>query len=79
MIYTSISYGSLHRIKKNELKLHAYKLQLVRGLKTEDHGKRLTFCQWFSERNDVSNSFIDSVIFSDEVSLHFSGRVKQAK
>ena len=74
---TCISYGNLHSIMKDELKLHEYKPHQVHELETEDHGKRLTFCQWFSERNDVSNSLIDSVIFSDEASFHLWGRVNR--
>ena len=60
-----------------DLKMHAYKIQLTQKLKSADHGKSSRFAQWVLARQAKDENFRKRIIFSDEVHFHLSGYVNK--
>ncbi|KAL4125925.1 hypothetical protein QTP88_010162 [Uroleucon formosanum] len=71
-----IGISSLQRILKNDLHLHAYKIQLTQELKPADHTKRREFVNWILT-NQRPIDFVKKIIFSDEAHFHLSGYVNK--
>lgn len=66
----AISRSSLQRILTNDLRLHAYKIQLTQELKPRDHHHRRIFANWILEQTEFDDEFCKRIIFSDEAHFH---------
>lgn len=68
-----IKKSSLHVILKKDLRLKAYKIQLVQELKPTDYLNRVTFVQ------EMMNRFrnFNNILFSDEANFHLNGHVNK--
>jgi Helix-turn-helix domain (DUF4817) len=73
----NLSPSSLHQILSKDLKMHAYKIQLIQELKPADHGKRHRFAQWVMARQTENENFTKKIFFSDEAHFHLSGYVNK--
>jgi len=72
-----MSDRTVRRILKKDLLTHLYKIQLVQELKPADHGKRRTFAEWISGRQQQDETISRRIIFSDEAHFHLSGYVNK--
>ena len=70
-----LSCSSIHRILKNDLQLHPYRIQIKQTLTQNDMAKRVEMCQWFESKIEESPDFLQNVWFSDEVHFSLSGHV----
>ena len=66
-----ISRSSLHRILKEDLRLHPYRLQLCQKLTIYDQKKRVKMAKWLTQHPAV----MDRVWFSDEAHFWLNGHV----
>lgn len=73
---TGISLSSVHRIIKGN-QFHPYHLQLVQALKETDYPKRLAFCNFFREHQNLNVRFYDNICFSDEARFSNNGGVNK--
>lgn len=72
-----ISKSSLQRILKEDLHLHAYKIQLAQELKPQDHESRREFASWVLKHEQHDEGFSKKIIFSDEAHFYLSGHVNR--
>ncbi|KAJ4442800.1 hypothetical protein ANN_04393 [Periplaneta americana] len=72
-----ISRRSLHRILKEDLKFHPYKLQVVRELRPIDRQMRITFCAQLQEMIAENNNILPNLLVSDEAHFHLTGFVNK--
>jgi hypothetical protein len=70
---TGIPYVTVRRVLRKRLHLKAYKLSVVQHLKDEDEVIREEFCVQMFQRIQDDETFLYSVIFSDEGTFHVSG------
>ena len=70
-----LSLSSTLRILKSDLNLTPYHIQVKQKLRDVDKTQRVTMCQWFMERHEGNEDFLDDVWFSDESHFHLSGYV----
>ena len=70
-----LSCSSIHRILKNDLQLHPYRIQIKQTLTQNDMAKRVEMCQWFESKIEESPDFLQNVWFSDEAHFSLSGHV----
>jgi hypothetical protein len=74
----AIPRSTLQRIlKKKDLHLHAYKLQLTQELAPTDHLKRRGSVNWMLGNQKVDGNFSKKIIFSDEVHFQLNGYVNK--
>ena len=71
----SLSRSSIRRILKLDLNLFPYHIQVKHKLTAEDQRARVRMCDWFTERMEEDEDWIDDVWFSDEAHFHIDGRV----
>jgi hypothetical protein len=67
-----LSYGTCHKILKQDLNLHPYKITVVHELLPRDFPARIRYCQWFLNHLNNNNT-LDLTFFSDESWFHLSG------
>ena len=72
-----IPRSTVHKALHKQLRLHAYKLQIVQALKPDDHPRRAAFAKGILQRIDDDNDYLNSVVFSDEATFHVSGKVNK--
>jgi hypothetical protein len=65
------------KILQRQLKLHAYKIEIVRALEPDDGIRRKEFAMDIPDRIDSDNGFLDRVIFSDESTSDVFGTVNR--
>ena len=73
----AIPRSTVHKVLHKQLRLHTYKLQIVQALKPDDHPRRAAFAEKILQRIGDDNDYLNSVIFSDEVTFHVSGKVNK--
>ena len=61
-----ISVSSVRRMLVKDLQLYPYWIQVKHQLTETDMEKRVAMCQWFSEKIDNNEEFLNDVWFSDE-------------
>lgn len=66
----------LRKILTKDLRLHAYKIQLVQQLKLRDHRKSKQLCKWIEETGSGQN-FCKKKFFSDEAHFHLCAFVNK--
>jgi hypothetical protein len=67
-----LSYGTCHKILKQDFNLHPYKITIVHELLPRDFPARIRYCQWFLNHLNNNNT-LDLTFFSDESWFHLSG------
>ena len=72
---TDLSYGSIQRILRKDLKMFPYHVQLLQQLYPHDFDVREEMCSNLLRRFTNDPMFIDCILFSDESTFHVSGRV----
>ena len=70
-----IPQPTVWRVLRRRLNFKPYKLRLVQALSDDDKRYREQFCEWIMEMVEEDESFLSSVIFSDEATFHLSGHV----
>ena len=71
----NLSRSPLHRMLKEDLKLHPYKARLLHELAEEDFAHRVAFCEEMQKRLDNDPDF--NVFFTDEAHFHLSSDVNR--
>lgn len=54
--------GTVQNILKEDLKMRAYKIQLVQKLKSADHGKRRIFVDWILAKQLEDDEFVQKIV-----------------
>uniref|UniRef100_A0A1B6EKB9 DUF4817 domain-containing protein n=1 Tax=Cuerna arida TaxID=1464854 RepID=A0A1B6EKB9_9HEMI len=67
----------VYDVVRKRLKLHAYKIQLVHEIKSNDKGLKLDFAVDILNRIDDSEDFLNNVMFTDESTFHVNGVVNR--
>lgn len=65
--------STCHRILKNKLKMHPYKITVVQELLPRDFEARMNYCYWF--QNTFDDRLLDFTFYSDEAWFHLSGYI----
>jgi len=73
----NISYGSLWRIARQELKKFPYRIQVKQPLSAQDKARRVNMCDWFHEAMAAEPDFIEHLWFSDESHFSLDGYVNK--
>ena len=67
--HSNASSSSPYKFLKSHLKLFPYKVTTGQVLTQSHIDKRLNFCQWFLSKVEDDNSFLDSILWTDECSF----------
>ena len=73
----AIPRSTAHKVSHKQLRLHAYKLQIVQALKPGNHPRRAAFAEEILKRIDDDNDYLKSVVFSDEATFHVFRKVNK--
>jgi hypothetical protein len=73
----NINRGTVLKILKKDLNLHPYRMKIVQELSPVDYDKRMSFSRWFLEQVNRDQSFVDTLITSDEAHFHLNGFVNR--
>lgn len=65
--------STVHKVLHKQLRLYAYKVQLVHALQPDDAPRRAEFAADMLQRIDDDDRFLKRVLFSDEATFHVSG------
>ena len=71
----SLSRMSIVRILKLDLKLFPSHIQVKHKLTTQDQRAGVAMCNWFNDKMEEDEDWIDNVWFSDEAHFHLDGHV----
>ena len=63
------------RILKLDLKLFPYHIQVKQKLTAQDKLARVEMCNWFNNKMEEDENWINNVWFSDEAHFHLDGYV----
>ena len=72
-----IPRSSIHKVLQRNLRLYAYKVQLLQALKPEDKPRRKEFAVTMLDRLDSDPVFLKRACFSDESTFHVSGLINR--
>lgn len=72
-----IPVTTLHKILHKRLHFHAYKIQLLHGIKPNDKNKRVEYATYILNQIEENESFLNDVMFSDEATFHVNGCVNR--
>ena len=70
-----ICKSSVQNVLKNKLKMRPYKFRIMQVLSEQHCQKRLEFCEAFTAKIEANESFLSSILFSDEATFHLNGIV----
>ncbi|BFZ07560.1 hypothetical protein BsWGS_10599 [Bradybaena similaris] len=72
----SLPLSRLHKVLKQRLHFHPYRISVVHELKERDNQSRVNYCTWFQAfLAEEGESILDVTFFSDEAWFHLSGYV----
>ncbi|KFM69899.1 hypothetical protein X975_24157, partial [Stegodyphus mimosarum] len=60
----------MYKVIKRNVKLHAYKVQIVQVLEPDDRPRRMAFATDMLRRIEDAAEFLKRIMFSDEASFH---------
>ena len=66
---------TVHKVLHKNLRLYAYKVQLLQALEPNDKPRRKEFAVNMLERTSEDETFLTRVCFSDEATFHVSGKL----
>ena len=72
-----IPHSTIHKVLHRNLRLYAYKVQLLQALKPEDELRQTEFAVTVLDRLDSDPGFLKCVCFSDESTFHVSGLINR--
>ena len=72
-----IPRSSIHKVLHKNLRLYAYKVQLLQAIKPEDKPQRKEFAVTMLDRLDSDPGFLKRVCFSDESTFYVSGLINR--
>lgn len=72
-----IPRSTVHKVLHKNLRLYAYKVQLLQALLPQDKPRRQQFAVNMLDRLDADEGFLTRVCFSDESTFHVSGLVNR--
>lgn len=67
--------STVHKVLHKNLRLYAYKVQLLQALEPNDKPRRKDFAINMLERISEDETFLNRVCFSDEATFHVSGKL----
>ena len=67
----------VHKVLHNNLRLYAYKVQMLQALQLNDMPRRKEFAVNMLQRISENETFLKRVCFSDEVTFHVSGKLNK--
>jgi hypothetical protein len=76
-IISSCLTWTWHTSEHKQLRLCAYKVQLIQAMEPDDHPRWAAFATEMLQRIDEDNDYITSIWFSDEANFHTSGKVNR--
>jgi len=72
-----VPQSTVLKILHKQLKLYAYKVQIVQSLQPVDGPRRASFATEILRRIDEDNDYLKRICFSDEATFHTSGVVNR--
>jgi hypothetical protein len=72
---SGIARSTVHRITRNVLGLHPYRLRRVQELKFTDHGARLSFALKCLNYMGSNDNWLKNIFWTDEAHFHLHGSV----
>ena len=73
----AIPQNTVHEVLHKRLRFHVYKLQIIQVLKPDDYPRQAAFAKEILLRIDDDNDYLNSVVFSNEVTFHVYGKVNK--
>jgi hypothetical protein len=70
-----LARSTINKVLHKRLRLCAYKIQLVKQLKSADGVARQHFAEEMFDRIDLDVDFFEKIMFRDEATFHVSGKV----
>ena len=68
-----IPRSTMHKVLHKNLRLYAYKVQMLKALQPNDMPKQKEFAANMLQRISEDKAFLKLVCFSDEATFHFKG------
>ena len=68
---------TLHKVLHKNLRLYAYKVQMLQALQPNDMPRRKEIAVNMLQRNSEDEAFLKRVCFSDEATFHASGKLNK--
>ena len=68
---------TVHKVLHKNLRLYAYKVQMLQALQPNDMSRRKEFAVNMLQRISEDEAFLKRVCFSDETSFHVSGKLNK--
>ena len=69
--------STVHKVLHNNLRLYAYKVQMLQALQPNDMPRRKEFAVNMLQRISEDEAFFKRVCFSDEKTSHVSGKLNK--
>ena len=67
----------VHKVLHKNLRLHAYKVQMLQAIQPNDMPRRKEFAVNMLQRISEDEAFLKRVCFSDEATFHVSGKLNK--
>ena len=69
--------STVHKVLHKNLRLYAYKVQMLRALQPNDMPRRKEFAVNMLQRISENEAFLKRVCFRDEATFHISGKLNK--
>ena len=69
--------SAVHKVLHKNLRLYAYKVQMLQVLQPNDMPRRKEFAMNMQQRISEDEAFLKRVCFSDEATFHVSGKLNK--
>ena len=76
-VQLQVPRSTIHKVLHKNLKLHAYKIQLLQELKPDDKAKRKEFAVNILGKMEEDDHFLNRICFSDEATFHVPGKLNK--
>ena len=76
-VQLQVPRSTIHKVLHKNLRLYAYKIQLLQELKPDDKPKRKEFAVNILEKMEEDGHFLNRICFSDEATFHVSGKLNK--
>ena len=72
-----LACSTVHKVLHNNLRLYAYKVQMLQALQPNDKPRRKEFVVNMLQQISENEAFLKRVCFSDEATFHVSGKLNK--
>ena len=72
-----LPHSTVHKVLHKNLRLYAYKVQMLQALQPNDMPRRKEFAVNMLQRISEDEAFLKRVCFSDEATFHVSGKLNK--